>query len=639
MFLCENKNNHDQLCKLIKFIRKNKPKLFNNKLTRFKNSNQILYNFRIIEVILTHNRFSFFKFIYKNLQYQKYYIEGPNRNTINEKYIRLILNKINLPINNKNNKNNKISLLLYLCYIGNLDAFLYIVNEIPEIISTYTTFEIKQCFYLCCHVNKFTMAQILYINYKPKLTNYERKTLFLILFKNNHLKMFTWLEKTYDFNLFTIKQKTNFYSKKQNKQNKEKKQKKQKKIDLFWIACKENKINFCKVIFINYQKYIKEAETEENNDEENEDEEKEENNPQKINIFLNLQHQHYYSKLLCHSNKLYNNILKWLFLISNFNLNYRGYLIDLIEYLCELNNYELLKWLYNEVITIYNKDDTVEPFYINDSILSYCVKQNFIKVVDFLVTKHLLKSTHNYNYLLTLQKCAYYACKHNLIKIIHILDKKHKMLLECNDNYLSNISSDDNNVTNINKKNIFSITHTQLYKITLSFIRLYETSTKKSVYENLITIYKILYENNQKIIFIEKEDRIFKILCEYDVLNVLNWLLSKFKFYNIYRTIINDLDPMVELKTIIIPMIDYKNLDYLLINDKWLELSEKYNMKIIIRQEISTCNICFEQKNNCISKCEHQFCFCCIYQWLEKNNDCPYCRSTINGMEELQMFL
>ena len=40
--------------------------------------------------------------------------------------------------------------------------------------------------------------------------------------------------------------------------------------------------------------------------------------------------------------------IQWLFLISGFNLNYRGYLIDLIEYCCDINHFILLEDGYNK---------------------------------------------------------------------------------------------------------------------------------------------------------------------------------------------------------------------------------------------------------------------------------------------------
>lgn len=49
-----------------------------------------------------------------------------------------------------------------------------------------------------------------------------------------------------------------------------------------------------------------------------------------------------------------------------------------------------------------------------------------------------------------------------------------------------------------------------------------------------------------------------------------------------------------------------------------------------------TCSICMELITNPILiECTHIFCGGCLVKWLKTNNNCPYCRTTINSMDKL----
>ena len=43
-----------------------------------------------------------------------------------------------------------------------------------------------------------------------------------------------------------------------------------------------------------------------------------------------------------------------------------------------------------------------------------------------------------------------------------------------------------------------------------------------------------------------------------------------------------------------------------------------------------SCKICYENKNEVITKCGHEFCMDCLKDWIEIEQICPYCRSDIN---------
>ena len=46
--------------------------------------------------------------------------------------------------------------------------------------------------------------------------------------------------------------------------------------------------------------------------------------------------------------------------------------------------------------------------------------------------------------------------------------------------------------------------------------------------------------------------------------------------------------------------------------------------------DITTCNICQENKNDIIqTPCNHNFCYKCIQEWIKIKSTCPNCRATI----------
>ena len=48
------------------------------------------------------------------------------------------------------------------------------------------------------------------------------------------------------------------------------------------------------------------------------------------------------------------------------------------------------------------------------------------------------------------------------------------------------------------------------------------------------------------------------------------------------------------------------------------------------------CMICLDdisQKNMGITKCNHTFCFNCLYNWISTNNSCPTCRNKLTNHE------
>jgi hypothetical protein len=58
---------------------------------------------------------------------------------------------------------------------------------------------------------------------------------------------------------------------------------------------------------------------------------------------------------------------------------------------------------------------------------------------------------------------------------------------------------------------------------------------------------------------------------------------------------------------------------------------------VVLREEPSTCSICFEKINRCDKKslnCNHDFHRNCINTWLREQNNCPLCRASQSTTEE-----
>ena len=72
----------------------------------------------------------------------------------------------------------------------------------------------------------------------------------------------------------------------------------------------------------------------------------------------------------------------------------------------------------------------------------------------------------------------------------------------------------------------------------------------------------------------------------------------------------------------------YNNYSYSIINGIIFYNIKLYKIKksIIYNED---CSICYE-KSNCKTLCNHYYCYKCIEQWYNKQNNCPMCRQSIN---------
>jgi len=94
---------------------------------------------------------------------------------------------------------------------------------------------------------------------------------------------------------------------------------------------------------------------------------------------------------------------------------------------------------------------------------------------------------------------------------------------------------------------------------------------------------------------------------------------------NIEKDYINNLDISNEEKAIKLKRI---NTEIQNCQEKINDLKERITSR--------TCSICMELITNPILiECTHIFCGGCLVKWLKTNNNCPYCRTTINSMDKL----
>ena len=123
----------------------------------------------------------------------------------------------------------------------------------------------------------------LYENFTITINNRIRNKLIIYYFKNNSVEPFKKFLHLYKYNLFTIKFNSSLLL---------------KKIDFFWESCFTNKFTISKLVYKNYLE-----------------------NDNHTDIFNNINHQNYFFNLLYYSkqnNNLYNEIIQWIFQISNF---------------------------------------------------------------------------------------------------------------------------------------------------------------------------------------------------------------------------------------------------------------------------------------------------------------------------------
>ena len=108
-------------------------------------------------------------------------------------------------------------------------------------------------------------------------------------------------------------------------------------------------------------------------------------------------------------------------------------------------------------------------------------------------------------------------------------------------------------------------------------------------------------------------DYSFKKACENKHAMMVVWLVSLFPTIYSYN-----LERGYEGNTTIQYRIRYIPLDYEAVP------------RDISQEKITSCSICYNEKPEIITMCDHQFCKECIYEWMNRECTCPYCRHELS---------
>jgi len=137
-----------------------------------------------------------------------------------------------------------------------------------------------------------------------------------------------------------------------------------------------------------------------------------------------------------------------------------------------------------------------------------------------------------------------------------------------------------------------------------------------------IDIAQWLYSLDDKPNIHANNDEAFRIACYYGYIEIAKWLVIIYEDYEI--EIENDI-----LKSWIIK----NELNNMLENNEYDKIVEKLKIPIkdVIISKDNKCCICYEEKYNFLSSCNHTFCLECFLMWYIKcyKLDCSYCRQKI----------
>ncbi len=463
-------------------------------------------------------------------------------------------------------------LLMQLCFKGNY-KMIKELNYVKNNIIIHTPLQQKQCFLLCAYKCHFQTVKLIHNYFTISLDNDSIYLLIKHYYNTNKIQLFSWFINNFKINLQNII--INDY----NYENLQ--------LNLFWHSCFTSKMNFLVIIFKHLCK----------------------NNKFNLNVYSNDIHKKYFNYLIdyclptntilrqrtsfeCSKWNVSNKIIQWILYNQSKKVDntMQFWYLDLFEYFCVANNYENVKWLYKIIIK-----PNFNNFFINDPVVLLCINNNYYQIIQYILDNNLIKIKNNHN---------------NLLNKIFL-----NCIKECNIEYLMLLIDYCNKQTNYADQ-CFIINNDLLYSI----------SQKYKTNINLLKLFEIIDIYNDNKIFIDNNHILFKYFCEKKVTTILNWFKIKFPFYEYYKII----DDNNSRKTYnYIPCIDTNHLQYLLYHNKWIKIANKFNMKIKAKKNNSDCIICFDNKNNVLTQCHHEFCFKCIYDWLENNNNCPKCRKSM----------
>lgn len=183
----------------------------------------------------------------------------------------------------------------------------------------------------------------------------------------------------------------------------------------------------------------------------------------------------------------------------------------------------------------------------------------------------------------------------------------------------------------------------------IKFEKHFEYIVYNSIEEEYFELFKWIYSVFHHYILTLDINSIFRLACDIDSLEIAEFLyITNFNINNkiVIDIFINACDnnnlALAELlvKTkpnrFYINIIEEKIVQFEIINILVIENNINSNKIVDKLKLFDDCPICYSNKPNVITKCNHLFCFNCIEKHYEKNNmNCPYCRET-NFENDLQ---
>ena len=353
-----------------------------------------------------------------------------------------------------------------------------------------------------------------------------------------------------------------------------------KVVNLFWILCDKNLLTICKWLYSN------------------------KSNNYKIDI-MNKKSQRKLFITLCenHCNKdKYLEILQWIYLLSINPDKIVSFNNNIFKKLSLSGEYKFTEWIYN---------------------LGHIKSSNIIKNDnDFIIE---LSQSDNFNIFKLCYQYIEYDGK--LIKELFENSVLYQLLYQVEFIYKKYNELFNNNLLEYANDLIFS-----LLQDNYIYYKEYD-----DVY--CIEILDWFYNLNNKW-FIEN-NRIFNYICRIKNYNIICWFMDKYPFYKYKEIKYKLLDDKTNIETEYIrfePIILKTHVLYMIYHKLWSNIAKKFNMIQLnnnnnskILDSNDECDICFENNINCLTNCNHKYCFQCLYNWIEikKKETCPYCRKKI----------
>ena len=113
------------------------------------------------------------------------------------------------------------------------------------------------------------------------------------------------------------------------------------------------------------------------------------------------------------------------------------------------------------------------------------------------------------------------------------------------------------------------------------------------------------------------------MVCDEQDITIMDWLCSICDDYQYITE--NYYEP---IDYIIYVPITKISLIYMVSNNQWDKIIQKYKIKINPNLKLECCSVCYEN-GNLLTNCGHSYCLKCLMTWYVDNISCPYCKQTL----------